>query len=220
MQIIAVDVALKGKRHNSPNRLTLTDKAGDEGSLQASQSKRGGGGHARVGTRRYKVCAGRHREIREVKTCEVRRSHRCGHSVCSVIDLVFVGVQAFGSIQVVTKVLGCFLHRSQLTGVRSGPSKECPLCEGSRFATAVILLLKSVVWLYLQNTRGLFRLKSRFRTFESYHFIIFIVVIIQEMNGTVSVHCFVVPRLIHHVIHQTLQGSTASKIIRGCTCSR
>lgn len=69
-----------------------------------------------------KVCAGRHRKIREVKTCEVRRSHRCGHSVCSVIDLVFVGVQVFGSVQVVAEVLGCFLHCFQLAGVRSGPS--------------------------------------------------------------------------------------------------
>lgn len=65
-----------------------------------------------------------------MKTWEVRRSHRCGHSVCSVIDLVFVGVQAFGSVQVVTEVLGCFLHCFQLTGVRSGPSKESPLWGG------------------------------------------------------------------------------------------
>lgn len=79
-----------------------------------------------------KVCAGQHRKIQEVKTWEVRRSHRCGHSVCSVIDLVFVGVQAFGSVQVVTEVLGGFLHRFQLTGVRSGPSKERPLCEGKQ----------------------------------------------------------------------------------------
>lgn len=71
-----------------------------------------------------RVCAGRHGETQEVKNIsEVKRSHRCGHSVCSIIDLVFVGVQAFGSVQVVAEVLGRFLHCFQLTRVRRGPPK-------------------------------------------------------------------------------------------------
>lgn len=66
--------------------------------------------------------------------CEVRRSHRCGHSVCSVIDLVFVGVQAFGGVQVVAEALRCFLHRFQLARVRGGPPEECALCGKNTFA--------------------------------------------------------------------------------------
>lgn len=100
-----------------------------------------------------KVCAGRHPEIREVRTCEVRRSHRCGHSVCSVIDLVFVGVQAFGGVQVVAEVLGCFLHCFQLAGVGSGPSEERPLWEGNGFATIGILLLDSTAGVYVVGVR-------------------------------------------------------------------
>lgn len=204
-------------------------KAGDEGSLQASQSEKGGEGHIRVGSRRYnkrrgndKVCAGRHREIQEVKTCEVRRSHRCGHSVCSVIDLVFVGVQAFGSVQVVTEVLGCFLHCFQLAGVRSGPSKECPLCEGKQICNHCNFAAKIYCGTLYSEYKTTFytNIKSSFRKFESHLFIIFIVIIIHEMNGTVSVQSFAVPRVIRHVVHQALQGSTASKTIRDCTCSQ
>lgn len=154
-----------------------------------------------------------------MKTCEVRRSHRCGHSVCSVIDLVFVGVQAFGGVQVVAEALGCFLHCFQLAGVRSGPSKECPLCEGNTYATIVTLLLESIVGVSIQSSRR--RLtptcERSFRRFESHLFIIFIVIIIQEMNGTVSVQCCGVPRVIRHVVRQALQGSEASQVIRGCT---
>lgn len=46
--------------------------------------------------------------------------------------------------------------------------------------------------------------------------ILLIIIIIQEVNGTDPVHCFVVPRVICHVIHQALQRSTAGKIIRAC----
>lgn len=46
--------------------------------------------------------------------------------------------------------------------------------------------------------------------------VILLLVIIQEVYGTDPVHCFVVPRVICHVIHQALQGSTAGKIIRAC----
>lgn len=53
---------------------------------------------------------------------------------------------------------------------------------------------------------------------SSHLFIVLIVIVIQEMNGTVSVHCFVVPRVIRHVVHQALQGAAASEIFRNCTC--
>lgn len=72
------------------------------------------------------VCAGRYGETQEGEknTSEVnKRSHGCGHSVHSFIDLVFVGVQAFGSVHVVAEVLGRFLHGLQLAGVRRGPAK-------------------------------------------------------------------------------------------------
>lgn len=41
---------------------------------------------------------------------ELKQSHRCSHSVHSIIDLIFVGIQAFGSIQVLTDGLSHLLH--------------------------------------------------------------------------------------------------------------
>lgn len=48
----------------------------------------------------------------------------------------------------------------------------------------------------------------------SYRIVIFlIIIIIQEMNGAYPVLAFVFPRVICHVIHQALQGSTAGKFV-------
>lgn len=164
MQIIAVDIFLKRWKAQQPKQTDFntlyTRLEMKEAYRHPRVKKKEGEATPGWGSRRYnkrrgsdKVCAGRHPEIREVKTCEVRRSHRCGHSVCSVIDLVFVGVQAFGGVQVIAEVLGCFLHCFQLARVRSGPSKECPLCEGNGFATIVILLLESFVGVYIVGVR-------------------------------------------------------------------
>lgn len=59
---------------------------------------------------------------------ELKRSHRRGgHSVHSVIDLVFVGIQAFGGVHVLPDALGHLLHVLQLAGVWSGPPQQCSL---------------------------------------------------------------------------------------------
>lgn len=44
--------------------------------------------------------------------------------------------------------------------------------------------------------------------------ILLILIIIQEMNGTDPVWGFVVPGVVHHVVHQALQGTAAGKVIR------
>lgn len=62
---------------------------------------------------------------------ELKRSHRCGgHSLHSIIDLVFVGIQAFGSVHVLSDALGHLLHVLELAGVRSGPSQQRSLRNG------------------------------------------------------------------------------------------
>ena len=72
-----------------------------------------------------------HGERQEVRTflrsndeCSQGSHRRGGHWVCSVIDLVFVGVQGFGGVQVVAEVLHRLLHVLQLPGVRCGPSHQ------------------------------------------------------------------------------------------------
>lgn len=50
----------------------------------------------------------------------------------------------------------------------------------------------------------------------SYLFIVFLLILIQKVNGADPVPGFVVPRVVCHVVHQTLQGSEAGEIIRAC----
>lgn len=58
--------------------------------------------------------------------------HGCSHSVHSVIDLIFVGVQAFSGVQIVAEVLHYLLHGPQFSGVRRGPSQQRSLNKGKR----------------------------------------------------------------------------------------
>ena len=66
-----------------------------------------------------RVRRGEKRETREAGS-GCRRSHRGGDPLASAIDLVFVGVQGLGCVQVVPQVLHSLFHGLQLTWVRCG----------------------------------------------------------------------------------------------------